>query len=168
MIRPLARHVIGWGGGAIAVLDIANAMTFWAIYRGTSPTSILQSIAAGLLGREAFAGGAASAALGAALHLGICFAIAGVYYLGCVRWPGLLRKPALHGAIYGAGVYLVMNHVVVPLSRAIPVPFIPVWFLDNLLGHILLVGLPLAYLARGSAARRIRQSMKDQVARPKS
>ncbi|MGH8198139.1 MAG: hypothetical protein ACRETI_08200 [Steroidobacteraceae bacterium] len=46
-----------------------------------------------------------------------------------------------------------MNYVVVPLSRATPPPFIPAWFIDGLLAHILLVGLLPAFLARWSARR---------------
>jgi hypothetical protein len=46
-----------------------------------------------------------------------------------------------------------MNYVVVPLSRAGQPPFIPAWFVDGLLAHVLLVGLLFAFVARSSAAR---------------
>ncbi|HJY81944.1 MAG TPA: hypothetical protein VKK81_12785 [Candidatus Binatia bacterium] len=113
----------------------------------------MQSIAAGLLGKDAFSGGASTALLGAFLHLIIACGIAAVYYLACLVWPALVKRPFIYGAIYGAIVYLVMNHVVVPLSRATPVPFSPAWFLDNLIGHMLLVGPPVAFVARWSAAK---------------
>lgn len=146
-------ETILWGGSATAILDIANAMTFWAVYNGATPQVVLQSIAAGLMGRDAFSGGAPTAWLGAFLHLFIACGIAAVYYLSCRLWPMLLTRPLFNGVIYGVLVYLVMNYVVVPLSLASPVPFIPAWFLDSLLGHILLVGLPIAYIARWSALR---------------
>ena len=41
------------GGLAAGVIDISYACTFWAIKAGTPPTRILQSVAAGLLGRRA-------------------------------------------------------------------------------------------------------------------
>ena len=44
-------------------------------------------------------------------------------------------------------------HVAVPLSRATPPPFILPWFIDSVLAHVILVGLPLAFLARWSANR---------------
>jgi len=62
-----------------------------------------------------------------------------------------VSRPFTHGAIYGAIVYLVMNHVVVPMSLTTHVPFIPAWFLVSLIGHIVLVGLPVAYIVRWSA-----------------
>ena len=158
--RPRALEAILLGGSAVAVLDIANAMTFWALYRGTAPHVILQSIAAGLLGQDAFTLGASSALLGAFLHFFIACGVATVYYAACVLRPILIWRPATYGAIYGAVVYLVMNHVVVPLSHARPVPFIPAWFFDNLIGHVLLVGPPVAFIARWSARRAARESTR--------
>jgi len=151
--RPRALETILWGGVAVAVLDIANAMTFWWVYSGATPQTILQSIAAGILGPDAFAGGAATAWLGAFLHFFISCGIAAVFYIACLRWPILFKRPATYGAIYGAIVYLVMTHVVVPLSQATPVPFIPAWFAASLIGHIVLVGLPVTFIARWSASR---------------
>ncbi len=73
-MKPWLKVVLA-GGALLAVLDIVNAATFWYLYRGTSPVAILQSIAAGILGRDSFKGGAATAALGLALHLLISFAL---------------------------------------------------------------------------------------------
>jgi uncharacterized membrane protein len=151
--RPRALETILLGGGAVALLDITNAMTFWALYRGASPGRILQSIAVGLLGNDAFTLGAPSALLGAFLHLLIACGIASVYYAACRFWPGVITRPAMCGMIYGAVVYLVMNQVVVPLSRVGPAPFILPWFLANFIGHVLLVGPPVAFIARWSARR---------------
>jgi uncharacterized membrane protein YagU involved in acid resistance len=128
-------------------------MIFWAAYRGTPPRVILQSIAAGLQGRDAFSGGAGSAWLGAFLHVLIACGVAAVFWVGCVLWPALIRRPFLHGAVYGGIVYLVMNQVVLPLSRAPRGPFRLAWFLDNLIGHMLLIGPPVAFIARWSASR---------------
>lgn len=152
LARPRAFETILWGGLAVAVLDIANAMTFWWLYSGAAPTVILQSIAAGVLGPDAFSGGAGATLLGAFLHFFISCGIAAVFYIACLRWPILYQRPVTYGAIYGAIVYLVMTYVVVPLSQAMPVPFMPSWFLVSVIGHVLLVGLPVALIARWSAA----------------
>lgn len=151
--RPRAADVILAGGLVAGTLDIVNAIVFWRLYNGTGPAVILQSVASGLLGKAAFAGGAASAALGFLLHLLIMFAMAAVYWLACRRWPALLRHPVAAGIAYGLGTWAVMNHAVVPLSRAAATPFIPAWFADGLLAHVLLVGLPFAFTARWSARR---------------
>ena len=71
-----------------------------------------QSIASGVLGAEAFAGGAASAALGVALHFLIALGAAAVYVLAS-RPMGVLRVRWLaSGLIYGVVVYAVMQGVV--------------------------------------------------------
>jgi hypothetical protein len=148
-----AKRVIVYGGVAVAVLDMANAMTFWALNDDIAPRVILQSVASGVLGNGAFTGGTATAAFGALLHFAMSFAIAGVYWLLRVGAPVMLQRPTLSGVLYGVAVYLVLNHLVVPLSRATPVAFDPAWLIDNLLGHVLLVGLPVAFIARWSAER---------------
>ena len=143
-----AWKVILYAGIAVAILDIANAIIFWFIYRGTDPIVIFQSIASGLLGRDSFDGGISTGLLGAFLQFFISSCIAAVFYLGSLLWPALLKKPALSGGIYGIGVYLFMNYIVVPLSQASPAVFRWPWFITNFLGHILLVGMPVAFIAR--------------------
>jgi hypothetical protein len=146
-----AADVILAGGVAAGLLDIVNAIVFWWLYSGTSPHVILQSVAAGLLGKSAFAGGATTAALGLCLHFAIMFAMAAVYWLACRRWPWMIAKPVHAGITYGLLSWAAMNYVVVPLSRAQPPAFIPAWFADGLLAHVLLVGLVFAFVARRSA-----------------
>jgi uncharacterized membrane protein YagU involved in acid resistance len=142
------------GAGLVAgILDIVNAIAFWRLYAGTNATTILQSVAAGLLGKSAFAGGAATAALGLLLHLAIMCAMAAAYWLAARRWPSLLSRPVAAGIAYGLLTWAAMNYVVVPLSRASSPPFILPWYIDGLLAHLLLVGIPFAFVARWSASR---------------
>lgn len=152
--RPRAVHVLAFGGLAAGLLDIVNATTFWYLYNGTSPVRILQSIAAGLLGPAAFAGGRGTAALGLFLHFFIAVGMAAVYWLACLRWPALVRRPVTAGISYGIAAWLAMEHIVVPLSRAQSPPFILPWVIDSVLAHVVLVGLLLAFVARWSANRR--------------
>jgi uncharacterized membrane protein YagU involved in acid resistance len=135
-------------GLAAATLDIVNAMLFWHLYAGTPPVRILQSIAAGLLGEAAFAGGAASAGLGLFLHFFIMCVMAAAYALAARRWRWMLAQPVAAGVAYGLVTWAAMNYVVVPLSRASAPPFIPSWFADGILAHVLLVGLLFAFMAR--------------------
>ena len=151
---PRAVDVIVYGGIAACALDIVNATVFWHLYNGAEPTVILQAIAAGLLGKDAFAGGTATAALGLFLHFLIACGMGAVYWLACLRWPLLVVRPLAAGVSYGVLTWLAMNYVILPLSRAMPPPFIPAWFIDGLVAHILLVGLLLAFVARRSALQR--------------
>jgi len=152
--RPRALHVVLYGGLAAATLDIVNAIVFWQVYSGTPAIRILQSVASGLLGKDAFAGGAATAALGLALHCLIAFVMALVYWLAALRLPALVRQPVAAGLAYGAATWVAMNHVVLPLSRAGPPPDVTAWLVDSVLAHLVLVGLLLAFVARWSANRR--------------
>ncbi len=140
------------GALTVGVLDLLDALLFFGI-RGVSPIRILQSIAAGLLGRAAFSGGLPAATLGVLLHFLIALGIVSTYLVAS-RWlPDLGRRPFLYGPLYGLVVYLVMNLVVVPLS-AVPSPGpkpLPV-VVNGVLIHLLGVGLPSALFAR--AARR--------------
>ena len=142
------RTILRWGT-VIAVLDILSAMGFWYVYRGTPPERILQSVAAGLLGRSAFELGLASALLGALLHWLIACAIAGVFRAFVTRYPVLLTRPWFSGPVFGLGVYGVMTYVVVPLSAASAAKFNPLWIAYSILFiHMVCVGYALAWMAR--------------------
>jgi hypothetical protein len=135
------------GALTVGVLDITDALVFFGL-RGAAPVRIFQSIASGVLGRDAFQGGASSAALGLFLHFFIAFCIVAVYYMASHAIPALARRPWLYGPLYGVAVYVVMNQVVLPLSAAATGPKpLPV-LINGVLIHILGVGLPSALFTR--------------------
>ena len=140
-----------FGGLTVAVLDIADAFIFYAFY-GATPVKILQSIAVGVLGRDAaYQGGAATAVLGAFLHCFISLSIVTVFYLAATRLPVLTRRPWMSGAMYGLLVYATMYFVVLPLSRVGMTHFkhlAPP--LDEILIHIFGVGIPAALFVRAA------------------
>ena len=133
----------------VGVLDLIDALVFFGL-RGVTPVRILQSIAAGLLGRDAFRGGPATAALGALLHFFIAFGIVCVYYLVSRRLGILTRHPVLCGLLYGVVVFVIMNRVVIPLSAAATGPMSLPVLVNGLLIHALGVGLPSALFARAA------------------
>jgi len=125
---------------------------------GVSPRLVLQSIASGLLGRAAYSGGAATVALGIALHLLISILFSLAYLIASERWAGLRRHPVLAGIAYGTIVFLVMRYIVVPLS-AVAYTQSTDWamFATSLAVHIVGFGIPIALLDRwwaGASARR--------------
>lgn len=143
-------RAILYGTLAVGVLDILHAFVVWGL-RGVHPARILQSIAAGLLGRSAHDGGAPTAVLGGALHFFIAFSIVCVYHIASRRLPVLTRKWLLCGLLYGVLVYFFMNEVVIPLSAlGRPKRFSLTLFLNGVIGHALLVGLPAAFSARST------------------
>lgn len=145
--------VVALGGLVAGTIDIVYAWAFWAIKAGLRPTRILQSVAAGLLGREAaVAGGAGTAALGLVLHFFIATTVAFVFYATARYAPALWRRPWLWGSLYGVGVYGVMNYVVVPLSRAGGGGGSPttLWAVLSIIVHAFGIGVPVALAARAA------------------
>ncbi len=129
------------GGIAAGVGDSVLALILYPV----SLVRIYQSVAAGWLGRDAaVSGGLATAALGMFLHFFIATSAAFVYVVASSRLKLLLRQWALCGLAFGIAVYFFMGFVVVPLSRARAGGF--AW--PPMLGHALLVGLPIALAAR--------------------
>jgi hypothetical protein len=143
---------LAWGTLTVGVLDGLDAIIFFGL-RGVTPLRIFQSIAAGLLGRAAFQGGAASALLGGVLHFFIAFLIVATFWLASRRLPALAHRPILFGPLYGILAYIVMSQVVVPLSAAGQgQPSLAV-VVNGLLIHIAGVGMPSALFARAATVR---------------
>lgn len=153
--NPRAFETIVYGGLAIGILDAIDAMTFFGLANGASPVRIWQSVAAGLIGREAaIAGGLTTSALGLFLHFVIAFLVATVYYIGARNIPFLLRQPVISGLIFGVIANFVMQYVVIPLSATPGSGTFSLGpFLNGVIGHAFLVGLPVALIASWSAKR---------------
>lgn len=144
---------IVFGGLTVGVLDGLDAVIFFGA-RGVAPTRIFQAIASGLLGRASFQGGLRTAVLGLFLHFSIATIIVATACLAARRAVGLVRRPLLAGSVYGVGVWLVMNFVVLPLSavtrNSLSMPVVA----NGLLIHILGVGIPAVLWARAAATDR--------------
>jgi hypothetical protein len=152
------------GGLLVAVLDAADALVAYKVAFGMSPIAIYQFVASGLLGQGAFAGGVGTALVGVAVHLLVAFTAATVFVLASERLPSLRRDAVGWGLAFGVAVFGVMNLVVIPLSR-IPasVPTLPL-LINGVLGHALLVGLPIALAARHYLGRPGRTMLAGAVA----
>jgi hypothetical protein len=138
-----------WAGGLVAgTLDIVYACVFWALKSAVPVQRILQSVAAGLLGKASFEGGTGTAALGLFLHYVIATSMSLAYYLAAGRLTLLRQRPVLCGAAYGLMLYAIMNYVVVPLSAAGPSPKDPLWIGLSVLVHAFLIGVPIALLTQ--------------------
>jgi uncharacterized membrane protein YagU involved in acid resistance len=140
-------------GGLIAgVLDITYAFVFSYLRSGRTPAFVLQSVASGALGRDAYQGGAKTAALGLGFHFVIALAAAAVYVLASRALPFMMTHPIFSGMIYGLCVYAFMNCVVLRVSaiRATTWP----WsypksvLIGGLLIHMFGIGLPIALVNR--------------------
>lgn len=153
MRLPPARAAL-YGGLAAGALDLLNAFMFFWFYSGATPVGILQSIAAGWIGRNpARAGGAPTALLGFFSHFLIATIFAAAYVWASGYIEVLRKRWIMWGLLYGIAAYFVMSWVVVPVSNAgggismtLALPARPL-LINGLLIHAFGVGLPIAYFA---------------------
>jgi hypothetical protein len=124
---------IALGGLAAGTLDIVYAfIVYGPLSYGLSPEQVLQSVAAGWMGREASrAGGMETALLGLGTHFMIATMMAAVFVAVAGRWAALAARPLLWGFLYGLILYVAMNYVVVPLSAAGAGGYFPMDFAET-------------------------------------
>ncbi len=106
-----------WGGLIVAVADIAFAITVWFTWSVSGLIKVFQAIAVGVLGKASYDGGVVTALLGAGLQLFMATMFVVAYTLAGRRVPALLHKPLVYGPLYGVVLYVIMNFMVMPLSR---------------------------------------------------
>ena len=141
-----AFRAIALTGLIVGVMDITSAVII-VLSRGSTVPRLLQFIASGLLGQQAFEGGTPTALLGLALHFLIAFTLVAVFYAAS-RSVGFIRQHAVSsGIIYGLVVYAVMNLVVLPLSAAKPRHSLA-GDLIQIEIHMFVIGLPTSLLLR--------------------
>jgi hypothetical protein len=160
--RPRALEVIPIGGVLVGIFDLLFAFIFYGFFLKAPALRIFQNVAGGLLGRQsAIEGGLRTFFLGIVLHFLVATCIATVYYLVSLVFPLALRHAVPSGLVYGMIAYLGMNYIVIPLSALGPrTTSKRAWvFAVEIIGHAVLVGLPLALLARRSA--KIHSSRSD-------
>ncbi|MDB5440433.1 MAG: hypothetical protein JWM33_2860 [Caulobacteraceae bacterium] len=140
-------------GGLIArALDITYACVHYGLVYGSTPQRIFQSVAAGVMGKDAArAGGWGSAALGLSLHMVMTIIMAAVFVMASRAAPVLNRWPLASAIVYGLGLFVVMNCLVVPHSAAgdgtVQLPK-GQFLYGSIFAHIVLVALPITLMAR--------------------
>jgi hypothetical protein len=133
--------VAGFADGSAAVLThLARG--------GRTPIRIFNFIASALVGPDAMRGGLPLAALGFALHMGIALTWVTLFWVAAWRWPALLDRLVPVSIGYGAVIWLVMNLVVLPLSRVQTGRFSPSTVAVGAGVLMLCVALPAALGAR--------------------
>jgi hypothetical protein len=149
LLRPIVL-----GGLIIGIVQfVLQEWLVFSVLQQTPLMAVLQYITSGIVGNAAFAGGIATALLGLLIHLLISFVVAAVFILAAERIPLLRRQPIASSLLYGFGVFIVMNMIVIPLSAApaIPPPTLP-WLIEIVVDHMLVVGLPLGILVQRNAS----------------
>ena len=142
-------------GLVVAVLDALFAIVLYVVVlRVTTVARVFQSIAAGLLGKASYAGGAETVALGVVCHLTVAFGWTLVFYVASRQSAWLretLRSNAgwlIAGVAYGMCIWLAMDFVVLRVSRATPTSIANWRFWAMLAWHAVGVGPPLVRILR--------------------
>jgi hypothetical protein len=140
LLRPILTATLVAG-----TLDILAA-TILSLTLGRGPANMLRFVASG-----PFPGapdwGAGGALLGLLTHFVLTAIMVTAYMLAAARWPTLPANPVRWGIIYGLVTYVVMNLIVVPLRFPAAFPPRPISVGTQLFCHIVLVGLPIAWIA---------------------
>lgn len=140
--RGSAVKAIFIGGIAAGVIDLLQACIFFG-------WDIPLAIAAGVLGKPAFQGGAGTYVLGVLLHFFIAISAAGIYYAACRSLPFLAVNWVVCGLFFGMAVELVMRLVVLPLSALHSRgPYQLRSLILGLVAHMVVVGLPISLSCR--------------------
>ena len=128
-------------------LDILAAMGLALFYGKQTVVQMLTGVASGPF-RHAKDWGNAAAAAGLAVHFALMAVMATVFILASNQLPALKRQPILWGVLYGLATYVVMNLIVVPWRFGLPFPPSTASIVTQLFCHIVLVGIPIALIAR--------------------
>jgi hypothetical protein len=140
LLRPILLATLVAG-----TLDILAA-TLLSLIFGRGPMTMLRDVASG-----PFPGapewGDRGSALGLLVHFTLMAIMVAIYMVAADRRPALRAKPLQWGVIYGLITYVAMNLIVVPLRFGGAFPPSPRNVATQLFCHIVLVGLPIAYIA---------------------
>ena len=129
------------------LLDAAAALLFFLARGNKQPGMLFRYIASGVFGPAAFGPGKRMVALGVLFHFLIALFWVGVFF-GAYPWVLLLHAdPLVVAAGYGLLVWVIMNLVVLPLSRVKPRPFSVSFIVVNILILVVTIGLPCVYMA---------------------
>jgi hypothetical protein len=139
MLKPIALATLVAG-----TLDILFAVIL-TLYFGREPGNMLRSVASGPF-PSATEWETPGAVLGLVVHFTLMAIMATAFVLAARRFPEMLVSPLKWGIAYGLITYVVMNLIVVPLRWPEAFPPKPLSIATQLFAHIILVGLPIAWI----------------------
>ena len=141
-----AMKTILWSGLVAGILDAIAGVIVYYIYFGLNPLQVLQFIAAGVYGPGAINGGVLMIIAGTFFHFLIAYVVAIIYFAAYPNIALLRKNTALMGLLYGLGIWLVMNLLVLPSSNIPKGPFDVSLAIVGIVWHMVLVGLPIALI----------------------
>ncbi len=161
MMKNLVYKIIKTGV-LVGTLDILTAFIYFFIKTGGNPLNVLKFVASGIFGKEAFSGGNLMLLSGLILHYFIAFAFTMFFFWLFPKIKVFSINRMLTGIIYGIFIWVIMNLVVVRLSK-IPIrPFNIVNALINLIILIICIGIPLSFMANTFYKKQISKALNNK------
>ncbi len=133
-----------WLGVLVGTLD---GLATLLLNYNASPGLICKFIASAIFGPDAYKGGTEMIVAGVVFHYAIAYLFTTAFYLLYPKAISLLKNKYVVANAYGGIAWLVMNMIVVPLSKIGAHAIRPVDAVVGLLVLIICVGLPIAAVA---------------------
>jgi hypothetical protein len=128
-------------------LDLLSAFVFAGL-AGMAPLGVLAFVASGPFS-NAPTPTAGWAIVGVLVHFAIMACMVTAFMMAAPRLPILLRQPVIAGLLYGLLLWGIMYWIVRPLRwPEMPMPHTAKGISEQLFSHCILVGLPIAWIAR--------------------
>lgn len=141
--RSTLRNIL-WIGLLAGTLDGLAALI---LNYKINPALIFRFIASGVFGKAAFAGAEEMIVAGVIFHYLIAYAFTVAFYLLYPFSYSVLKNKYVVAIVYGGIAWLIMNLVVVPLSKIGPHLIKPIDIITGVCILIICVGLPVALMA---------------------
>jgi len=128
------------------ILDAIAAVLLFMTRGNKDPRLLFRYIASAAYGKDAFTKGSYMVYRGLLFHFIIAMTWVTIYFILFAHLSWLTSHPLPAAIGYGILVWVLMNFIIVPASKAAPRPFSYLFALINILILIATIGLPAAYL----------------------
>ena len=136
-------------GLIIGAMDGIAAIAHAYGLRGTLPSTVFRYVASAVFGRDAFTGGSTMVVWGVVFHMTVATGWTALYFLVAPQLKFAASNKVLAGMAYGLFVWVMMNFVVVPMTRVtvgVIRPSVPTALM--ILIHLFVIGVPISLLAQ--------------------
>jgi uncharacterized membrane protein YagU involved in acid resistance len=130
------------------ILDITGASVQAYLSKSITPDVVLQYIASGAFGKDAYSGGVAFMLFGLAVHFLIVCAIATSYFLIYPKMKLLHGNILLNAALIALAAWIVTTRIIMPMSKIQPPAFDITKALLAVGILFFCIGVPISFLAK--------------------
>ncbi|HTM99950.1 MAG TPA: hypothetical protein VL088_14440 [Pedobacter sp.] len=148
-MKNLSLNVIK-AGLMVGTLDILAALIQFYLKTQKNPITVLNFIASGFFGKEAFSGGNTMAAFGLFFHYIIALGFTLLFFILYPKLKGFIQNKFFLGSAYGVFIWLTMQFIIVPMSRVPSMKLSVQGAITAILILIACIGIPLSIYANQS------------------